>query len=77
MGNTVSDRKNARWFSLKLSRNTDAEIIKHLEQQENIQGYIKRLILEDMSRQTKPQPEPAKAEANFSATLELMKQIMK
>ena len=77
MGNLISDRKNARWFSLKLSRNTDAAIIDHLEQQENIQGYIKRLILEDMSRQTKPQPEPAKAEANFSATLELMKQIMK
>ena len=51
MGNMTSDRKNSRWFSLKLSRNTDKEIIEHLEQQENIQGYIKRLILEDM-RQT-------------------------
>ena len=53
MGNMTSDRKNARWFSLKLSRNTDKEIIEHLEQQENIQGYIKRLILEDMRRTEK------------------------
>lgn len=50
MGNAVSDRKNARCFSLKFSRNTDKDIIAHLEQQESIQAYIKRLIREDMKK---------------------------
>ena len=50
MGNTVSDRKNARCFSLKFSRNTDKELIEHLEHQESIQAYIKKLILEDMKK---------------------------
>ena len=77
MGNIISDRKNARCFSLKFSKNTDAELIQHLEAQPSIQSYIKRLILDDMARISKPKPEPAKAEANFNATLELMKQIGK
>lgn len=50
MGNYASDQKNTRCFSLKLSRNTDKDLIKHLEQQENIQAYIKQLIREDMKR---------------------------
>lgn len=50
MGNAVSDKKNARCFSLKLSRNTDKELIEHLEQQQNIQAYIKELIRQDMKR---------------------------
>ena len=48
MGNTASDKKNARCFSLKFSRNTDRELIEHLERQGSIQAYIKRLIREDM-----------------------------
>jgi len=48
MGNVASDRKNARCFSLKFSRNTDRELIEHLEHQESIQAYIKALILKDM-----------------------------
>lgn len=51
MGNAASDKKNAQYFSLKLSKNTDAEIIKHLQKQENIQGYLKRLIREDMKKE--------------------------
>jgi len=50
MGNTASDQKNARWYSLKLSRNTDKELIDQLDKQENVQGYLKRLIREDMEK---------------------------
>ena len=44
------DAKTARYFSLKLNRNTDKDIIETLEQQESIQAYLKRLIREDMKR---------------------------
>lgn len=44
------DAKTARYFSLKLNRNTDADIIQHLETQESIQAYLKNLIREDMKR---------------------------
>ncbi len=53
MGNLASDRKNARTYSLKFSRNTDADIIQHLEGIENIQGYIKSLIRNDMMQRPK------------------------
>lgn len=53
MGNAASDKKNARYFSLKFSRNTDRELIEHLEAQESIQAYIKRLIREDMKKETR------------------------
>lgn len=51
MGNYNSDQKNARRYALKLSKNTDADLIEKLDQQENIQGYLKRLIREDINRQ--------------------------
>ena len=44
------DAKTARYFSLKLNRNTDSEIIEHLEHQESIQAYLKKLIREDMKK---------------------------
>ena len=44
------DAKTAKYLSLKLNRNTDGDIIQHLEQIENIQGYLKRLIREDMKK---------------------------
>lgn len=44
------DSKTARYFSLKLNRNTDKELIEHLERQESIQAYIKKLIQEDMKK---------------------------
>jgi len=44
------DAKTAKYISLKLNSNTDKDIINHLESQENIQGYLKRLIREDMKR---------------------------
>ena len=44
------DAKTAKFVSLKLNRNTDKDIIDLLEKQENIQGYLKRLIREDMKK---------------------------
>lgn len=44
------DAKTARYVSLKLNRNTDSDIIDHLEAQESIQAYIKALIREDMEK---------------------------
>ena len=42
------DAANTRQIHLKLNKNTDAEIIAHLEKQKSIQGYIKELIDLDM-----------------------------
>ena len=50
MGNYVSDKKNARFFGLKLSRNTDADLIERLESVNNVQNYLKALIRDDISR---------------------------
>jgi hypothetical protein len=48
MGNYASDQKNSRFYGLKLSRNTDRELIERLEAQESIQAYIKNLIRKDI-----------------------------
>jgi len=42
------DAKTTRQIHLKLNLNTDADILEHLDQQENVQGYIKDLIRKDM-----------------------------
>lgn len=47
------DAKNTRTFTLKLNTNTDADIINMLEASGNIQGYIKRLLNEDLTRRLK------------------------
>ena len=39
--------KNMRKILLKINRKTEPEILEQIEKQENMQGYIKRLILED------------------------------
>ena len=44
------DAKTAKYISLKLNRNTDSELIEYLEHQQNIQGYLKNLIREDMKK---------------------------
>lgn len=41
------DKQMTRFIGLKLNRNTDADIIRWLEEQKNIQGYIKELIRKD------------------------------
>ena len=44
-------KENVRYFSLKLMRSTDEELIAKLEEQESIQGYIKDLIRKDVERE--------------------------
>lgn len=46
------DAKTARYVSLKLNTNTDRDLINHLEHQQNIQGYLKSLIRNDMKGET-------------------------
>ena len=38
------DAKNTRTFTLKLNKNTDADIIDYLEKTGNVQGCIKELL---------------------------------
>ena len=67
---------NTTRIVMNLNHRTDADIISKLKEQESIQGYIKQLIRNDMKKAI-PIPEPAKAENNFNATLELFKAINK
>lgn len=46
--NKQYQRDNLRCFKLRLHREHDAVMIKHLERQKNKQGYIKELIRKDM-----------------------------
>lgn len=47
------DRKNTIQVKLKLNKNTDKDIIEALENSSNKQGYIKRLIREDLQKREK------------------------
>lgn len=51
MGNYSSDKNTSKFVGLKFNRNSDADIIEHLNQQDNIQGYIKSLIRNDMKEE--------------------------
>lgn len=42
------DKKNTVSYSMKLNKNTDADVIKHMDHQENKQGYLKALVIDDM-----------------------------
>ena len=56
MATAQYDRDNTRRINLKLNNKTDADIIQRLEAMkdgEGIQGYLKRLIREDMKRGVK------------------------
>ena len=44
------DSKTAKYYSLKLNTNTDKDIIDRLAAEESVQGYLKRLIREDIER---------------------------
>ena len=43
------EKENLRQIRLKINRKTEPELLEWIEKQKNIQGYIKRLILEDMA----------------------------
>lgn len=51
------DRENTRQIKFKFNLRTDADILRHLEAQGNVQGYVKRLIREDIARAMPPAPE--------------------
>lgn len=53
MGDYRSDKANSRFYGLKFSRNTDDDLIEHLDNQESVQKYIKRLIKADMMKEGK------------------------
>ena len=44
------DSKNTERIYLKLNKKTDADILAHLENLENKQGYIKQLIRNDINK---------------------------
>ena len=44
------DAANTTQIHLKLNNKTDADVLAWLTQQENVQGYIKQLIRDDMKR---------------------------
>lgn len=48
--NKKYDAANTKQIHLKLNKNTDADIIRWLGQQETTQGYIKGLIRADMGK---------------------------
>lgn len=56
MGSPVYDKANCRRINLKLNYRTDADIISKLESVDNIQGYLKQLIRQDMAKQQEKTP---------------------
>ena len=42
-------KDNTRMFTIRLNLNTDADIIRRLEEVDSKQGYIKELIRKDMA----------------------------
>lgn len=46
--------KSSKHYGIKLNVKTDAELIERLESSDNINGYLRRLIREDIERNPKP-----------------------
>lgn len=42
------DKENVKGLYIKLNKNTDADLIEHLAQVDNVNGYIKKLIRADI-----------------------------
>ena len=45
------DAENTRQVHLKLNRNTDKDVLEKLDEVPSKQGYIKRLIREDLAKE--------------------------
>ena len=45
------EKENIRQIRFKINRKTEPELLEWIENKENIQGYIKQLIREDMENQ--------------------------
>ncbi len=48
--NAKYDKSNTQRFAIKLNKNTDKEIIDKLNSVDNKQGYIKKLIMDDITK---------------------------
>lgn len=46
--NMKSDKKNAKYVTLKLNKNTDKDILEYLNTLDNKNGYLKNLIRQDI-----------------------------
>ena len=42
------DAKNTKVYAIKLNHKTDDDIIRKLDEQDNVQGYIKKIIRKDI-----------------------------
>ena len=47
------EKENLRQIRLKINRKTEPELLEWIEKKDNIQGYIKRLIQQDMDHMKK------------------------
>ena len=51
--NNKSNKKNTKMICVRLSFNTDADILKKLDEVDSKMGYIKKLIRQDMQTEKK------------------------
>ena len=51
--NNKSNKKNTKMICVRLSYNTDADILKKLDEVDSKMGYIKRLIRKDLQTEKK------------------------
>jgi uncharacterized protein (DUF4415 family) len=61
------DKDNTKQIKCKFNLRTDDDILKHLQKQGNVQGYLKRLIREDIARH-QAQDDAAKSFQNEGGT---------
>ena len=47
------EKENLRQIRLKINRKTEPELLEWIEKQDNIQGYIKKLIMNDLKEEKK------------------------
>lgn len=62
MGSIKYDKDHTRQVKFKFNIKTDADILSHLEKQENTQGYIKALIRADIAAHAARQDAAAEKE---------------
>ena len=51
MGTYAFDKENTVKLTIKINKRTDADIIQHLQEIVNKQGYLKQLIRADIARE--------------------------
>lgn len=53
IANNKSNKKNTKMICVRLSYNTDADILKKLDEVDSKMGYIKKLIRKDLQTKKK------------------------